>query len=526
MYFHNKLDDLQLDILGIVAILGEGSVLRNAQASALSWHHVLPRLLPAPQALIKHNQAHRLPTQTGIVIGVYSGNVREELNFFTRLLHSRELRKNQVEVVTVTRDPGLENKPIYGVNRYGVLPALSILGCIMSGILLALSVWQHDGFALIATVLLSVTSTIVGFASRWKLLFNEEKPKEDRAKVIPDGDVVIFYPELGAFRVVRCNEVVSRLYFQAEECVPFLSDNLYRVFAMFGSVTLIFGLICLGNSQPILQLSFAAAYVLLNALYWASSALKEIHHWSHTYKINEVELHYLHRAGSKLEDIQVDVNPVVVSAPTANANHQGPTRTSTTDMEAGILSPLKRNLSSGPFRRLTGLGNRQDNQQRPELPRSMENFTSALWTVIALTGRIRWLRTTHIVPDNEVWDKWVAEAGVVADKRPLVRNNKIILPRWEYQERLKELFREQSEKEKRRPRWPTLNRLSKLVSASSAEPKFVQIVREAEARLMPSSTQPTSPSGLQKRKATKVQFADTDVLTQSPVDAEDEGHGR
>jgi hypothetical protein len=78
MRFVGKGDSLQLDIVGIVAILGEGSVLRNAQVSALEWHYVLPRLIPAPQALLKHEQPNRLPTKKGIVTGIYSGNTRHE----------------------------------------------------------------------------------------------------------------------------------------------------------------------------------------------------------------------------------------------------------------------------------------------------------------------------------------------------------------------------------------------------------------------------------------------------------------
>lgn len=286
MFFVGKGDSLQLDIVGIVAILGEGSILRNAQASALSWHHLLPRLIPAPQALLKHAQPGRLPTQTGIVSGVYSGNVRHELNFFTSILHPVELKRFQIEVVEVSRNREYDNKKdfIFGVNDYGVLHALSCLGFLMSCTLLGLSIWKRDGFAFIATVLLSLTSTFVGCASRWKLIFKEENPRNPE-EVIPDGDVVIYYPGPGAFRVIRCDEVVSRLYFQAEECEYPLNDNGYRALAMAASVTLIFGLICMGNAHLFLQISFATAYIILNALYWASSAINERYHWLHAYTV-------------------------------------------------------------------------------------------------------------------------------------------------------------------------------------------------------------------------------------------------
>jgi len=81
------------------------------------------------------------------------------------------------------------DKPAYNVKRYGYLAALSVLGCLMSIVLFGLSI--HYGFALLATVLLSCTSTTVGFASWWKLDFEEEKPKPGRD--IPHGDLVIYY---------------------------------------------------------------------------------------------------------------------------------------------------------------------------------------------------------------------------------------------------------------------------------------------------------------------------------------------
>jgi hypothetical protein len=55
-----------------------------------------------------------------------------------------------------------------------------------------------------------MTSTTVGFASQWSLSLKKIKPKEDREEAVPDGDVVIFYPPQGAFRIINAtnNKVV------------------------------------------------------------------------------------------------------------------------------------------------------------------------------------------------------------------------------------------------------------------------------------------------------------------------------
>ena len=430
---------LSLDIVGIVAILGEGSIIRNAQASALSWHHVLPKLIPAPQALIKHEPQKRLPSALGTVVGTYSGNVRFELNFFCQLIHAADepMKRNEVRMVELHRklDKDKLHEEAYGVKPYGLLHALSLLGFAISISLIGLSIHLQDGFGLMATVLLSLTSSIVGFASWWTLKCEEEKPHSD-TKTLPHSDVVIYYKDLGAFRIVRCDEeAVARLYFKAEECVPILSDHSYRGFALLATSTLIFGLICLSNSHNILQLAFAASYVLLNTLYWASSCLNPLkHHWTHNYTTKPINI--------ARPDTLPEVRHVTQSTTQEwNGGHgisqlertasPGPlSRSSTSKLEAGEAGtpaphrPVARRASTFSKARRTfsrHIAKEQQEQNRP--------FTDALWTAIALTGSTRWLRLTHIVPDTVAWEQWVEEAGIVAESAWDPEHHRVIVPR-------------------------------------------------------------------------------------------------
>jgi hypothetical protein len=77
---HTSLKELQLDIVGFLAILGEGSVLANAQVSTLSRWIFLPRLIPAPQALMRPTRPIRLEPVPGHVTGIVSGNNRDNIN--------------------------------------------------------------------------------------------------------------------------------------------------------------------------------------------------------------------------------------------------------------------------------------------------------------------------------------------------------------------------------------------------------------------------------------------------------------
>jgi len=513
MHMFGKFANLQLDIVGIVAILGEGSTSRNAQASALSWFHALPRLYPAPQALLKHHQEKRLPVDLGVVVGALSGRISNELNFFTRLLHDAELDDYSVELVEVHRKSN-EGVPDFKVKKFGHLAALSILGCCMSVTLFALSIWQDDGPALLATVLLSATSSFVGLASWCVLDEKRETPNSDRIDKTPLGDVVIFYPRTGAFRIVRCTDEISRLYFKVENCEHYFGDNMYRAIALFSTALLMGGLIMLSNARPIMQMAFAASYIVLNALYWMSSALNPTTHvWEHNFEV------------TKLGIAKRNLNPPQNSSP-PNKDPSGTGASTTTDAAqvvipsqnvhqyyaTGVWQPSWKQRHSNrvptsrsilrpedednkvetiwaqlrrqTMRFMDFAFNTQDKTNSPTSPhiqkpisaagvqlslfsipvlekKQKPNLTSALWTAIALTGSARWARSTNIAPNNAAWDKWLEEAEEKATARWSYQRQALVppcrcvcddkgklwikLPDWDYQTRLSDYFKEQSE---------------------------------------------------------------------------------
>lgn len=155
------------------------------------------------------------------------------------------------------------------------LTFLSVLGCIMSLALLALSIVKKDGPALLATILLSLLATVIGIGSRWSL----ELRKRTATREVLDSDVVIAYPK-GSFLIIKCSEGIQReLYFGQEECHYEVGITVYRVLSLITTLMLMSGVICLGNSSLVLQASFAAAYLILNAAYWTVAALPPQWNW-------------------------------------------------------------------------------------------------------------------------------------------------------------------------------------------------------------------------------------------------------
>ncbi|KAH0848933.1 hypothetical protein FOPE_03217 [Fonsecaea pedrosoi] len=141
-YFSDN-QGFQLDIVGFLAILGEGSVETIAQVATLSYLIYVPRLLPAPQIFIRPSRPEKLETTAGAnVIGVHSGNTGEDIHHVAHALHRGDkLRPNTVTCVRVREN----DKPRPSIKRFGPLAWLVFLGAAMSGALLALSIYYEDG---------------------------------------------------------------------------------------------------------------------------------------------------------------------------------------------------------------------------------------------------------------------------------------------------------------------------------------------------------------------------------------------
>ncbi|KAE8380174.1 hypothetical protein BDV26DRAFT_279681 [Aspergillus bertholletiae] len=284
MFFNDSFEDFHLDIVGFLAILGEGSVSVNYQVSSLSAFTFLPRLMPAPQAFMRPSRPLRLDDVPGIVVGTCSGNCRNHVYRIPHIiLPGEQAMKSDsdytVRQFRITIKNGNPKDALITAKNFSLLSLLSVLGCAMSIALLGLSIHLDDGWALIATVLLSLLSSLLGIMCKWSLKLGKRVTgRED----IPSGDVIICYPN-GAFTIVECDEMVARpLFFAPERCNYLLSGTWYRSLALLGTMMLMFGVIALGNSGASMQIAFGASYLLLNAAYWIVAALPEKLHWDYS----------------------------------------------------------------------------------------------------------------------------------------------------------------------------------------------------------------------------------------------------
>jgi len=178
-----------------------------------------------------------------------------------------------VRCVEIIRE---DNAKDIKVRTIGPLSALAIFGFMESVAILALSLHYNDGMALVATVLLSFLSTLIGLGNKWRVQLVKKRVEG----WTPPGDVVIRYPK-GSFLVVKCTEDVARELYFAPENIQYLISHrqAYGLISLFGTMMLMFGVVALANAGLYLQLGFAVSYILLNAAYWLVAALPPKTHW-------------------------------------------------------------------------------------------------------------------------------------------------------------------------------------------------------------------------------------------------------
>ncbi|KAI1208117.1 uncharacterized protein F4807DRAFT_431616 [Annulohypoxylon truncatum] len=95
VWFSSDLDDpadqgpwgWRLDVVTLLAVIGESSIAEHSQTITASIFCLLPRLIPAPQAFLKPSRPVRLPETTAKMTGVYSGVTLDTVGFFANIIH-------------------------------------------------------------------------------------------------------------------------------------------------------------------------------------------------------------------------------------------------------------------------------------------------------------------------------------------------------------------------------------------------------------------------------------------------------
>ena len=383
----------RLDIVSLLAVIGESSMEEHSQVLTSSWFCMLPRIIPAPQALLKPTRPTRMPQVNAAVVGVHNGTLIPTLNYFPNIIHPIEdlpplsfkvleiKHKAHIDGPTTQQDErpkdkstttsvdiaAVENgpepapprrrttmqqvkrtfsrnpdKPRVRVPSYLFSP-LNILSFASFLLTIGLIIWAAligDGTALTAVGTISFASSVVGYASWWSPILTE---RISRSKV-PPGDVMIRTRE-GAFLLVKCDEDVAReLYTGTEECHYYVKTKAYRFLVALGTFLLMISVVLLGNCDFTMQAAIGVSYIVLNGAYWAASLIDKGMFWD--------------LSNYEWKDITPD-----------DAKNAHDTQDST--------------LSGKP------------------------SFTRTMWYAIRETKKIGWVRSGGAAPRTPQWEQWL-----------------------------------------------------------------------------------------------------------------------
>ncbi|KAE8315032.1 hypothetical protein BDV41DRAFT_575372 [Aspergillus transmontanensis] len=226
LIFPETRTDWKFDLVGLLAIIGESIIEEIVQPLTASRAIFLPRLLPAPHALIRPSRRTALPSTPVTVLGVYSGNHLLSIPYFPSMIHQLELiRPYEFHEMTIELTQEDEEAPHVGhdklatVNTLAPLRLITICSFIWTAGVLAWAIVLRDGPAVVAIVLVSLASSLHSAASFWQSSTIALLPPSTQS---PAGDLVLRTRE-GAFIVVHCSETVARLLYAGEASCDYVA---------------------------------------------------------------------------------------------------------------------------------------------------------------------------------------------------------------------------------------------------------------------------------------------------------------
>ncbi|PGH11900.1 hypothetical protein AJ79_04592 [Helicocarpus griseus UAMH5409] len=300
--FPRDRDDWSLDIVSLLAVIGESAMSAHSQPLTASILCLLPRILPAPQALLRHSRPTRLPSVPAHIVSIHSGTLLVELNHLANLVYNIDLPSFSIREISIKHRQGYEEtlhdekklrnrvlrtpKGVIHARPFSPLAILSVASFFLSVGLCAWAVILEDGVAVIAIVVVSVASSIIGLSSMWHPNLTVRKQKT----AVPDGDLVVRTRQ-GAFIIVRCTEEVAReLYTGTEECSYVVGDQMFRALVGIGTFLLMSAVILMGNSTWTMQAALGCSYVLLNGCYQIAALFPKEWHWNlERYELDELQ---------------------------------------------------------------------------------------------------------------------------------------------------------------------------------------------------------------------------------------------
>jgi len=210
-----------LDVVSLLAVIGESIIADQAQVITSTWACLLPRLVPAPQAFLRAERPRRLPPVPGVVVkNITGGSQVEELNYFANVIHEVDkLKQFELKVYTIDMQPEYSDKSSLVVSAvlFSSVHLLSFFSFMVTLALFIAACILHDGTAALGIAVLALQSSLACAAWLWTPQLAQ---RSDNAEIIPAN--IAIRTRGGAFIIIRCAEDVARSLYMGEEIADYL----------------------------------------------------------------------------------------------------------------------------------------------------------------------------------------------------------------------------------------------------------------------------------------------------------------
>lgn len=157
----------KFDVLILLAVIGASAVVKHIPAITASSLSMLPRLMPAPESFLGTDRLSRLPVIYNTrVVGIHSGVLTLELNYFANLIHDvNSIRPYDFKVWKIEMNGETDPESINRTLRPIKIKSFSAVNAAIlasTGILIGLYIAAGvigDGVALVALTLMGVSSS-------------------------------------------------------------------------------------------------------------------------------------------------------------------------------------------------------------------------------------------------------------------------------------------------------------------------------------------------------------------------------
>lgn len=168
-----------------------------------------------------------------------------------------------------------EERPVITTKWSSPTSVISVASFVLTGVIIGMMVYWKDGVALLAVGIVSLATTIIGYASWWRpvLMVRARRDK------VTAGDIVV-RTQQGGFVLVRCpDEVARELYAGTAECEYRVGERAHKLLMALGTAMLMVSIVLLGNVGFEGQTVVGASYIVLNGAYWLASMVPSEHYW-------------------------------------------------------------------------------------------------------------------------------------------------------------------------------------------------------------------------------------------------------